>query len=141
MDRKRQDWLLANCDSYNAKTMEQCNNIGKDTANKYRNAQNAGDLGSPGQNGYSRSLGGNSWDTISTNEVEKERMSSRGNYHHAAITTISIVALLAISIMVWFVYAYFFPHTWSGQLLIKYRPSRWQWRRGEPRYTAASIHM
>ena len=28
MDRKRQDWLLANCDSYNAKTMEQCNSIG-----------------------------------------------------------------------------------------------------------------
>ena len=24
---------------------------------------------------------------------------------------------------------------------LQYRPSRWQWRRGEPRYTAASIHM
>lgn len=23
----------------------------------------------------------------------------------------------------------------------QYRPSRWHWRRGEPRYTAASIHM
>ena len=42
-----------------------------------------------------------------------------GNYEQATITTISIVALIALSIMVWFVYAYFFPHSWSGQLLIK----------------------
>ncbi|CAB4057390.1 Plexin domain-containing protein 2,Plexin domain-containing protein 1 [Lepeophtheirus salmonis] len=26
-------------------------------------------------------------------------------------------------------------------LLIKYRPTKWQWRRNHPRYTAASIHM
>ena len=26
-------------------------------------------------------------------------------------------------------------------LTFQYRPSRWHWRRGEPRYTAASIHM
>ena len=42
-----------------------------------------------------------------------------GHYQQATITTISIVALIALSVMVWFVYAYFFPHSWSGQLLIK----------------------
>lgn len=29
----------------------------------------------------------------------------------------------------------------SFSLYFQYRPSRWHWRRGEPRYTAASIHM
>jgi len=41
----------------------------------------------------------------------------------------------------WLAYAYFYPHSPSGQLLIRYRPTRWAFRRGEARYTAASIHM
>lgn len=41
----------------------------------------------------------------------------------------------------WTVYAYRNPHSASGQMLIRYRPSQWRWRRGEARYTAATIHM
>lgn len=44
-----------------------------------------------------------------------------GQYHHIGIATISIVLTLVLSICAWFIYAYFFPHTWSGQLLIKVR--------------------
>ncbi|KAI8121608.1 Plexin domain-containing protein 2 [Lucilia cuprina] len=43
--------------------------------------------------------------------------------------------------LLWILYAYRNPHTRSGQLLIQYRPSQWSWRRGEARYTAATIHM
>ncbi|XP_017774361.1 PREDICTED: plexin domain-containing protein 2 [Nicrophorus vespilloides] len=56
------------------------------------------------------------------------------------IPLIFIVALVA-ALGVWIMYAYRNPHTTSGQMLIRYRPSQWSWRRGEARYTAATIHM
>jgi len=136
MDRLRQNWLMSRCDEHNAKTEQQCTlDDGPEDFKDYNhgNKNHAHDI-----IGH---MGEQNWRTDSSNEVGKERITAKGNYEQATITTISIVALLALSVMVWFVYAYFFPHTWSGQLLIKYRPSRWQWRRGEPRYTAASIHM
>lgn len=136
MDRLRQGWLMARCDEENAKTQNQCKNIDKSKIHtlltEYRDGHN--------HDGFSGDRAGD-YGVDSTNEVGKERLSATGNYQQATVTTISIFALIALSTMAWFVYAYFFPHTWSGQLLIKYRPSRWQWRRGEPRYTAASIHM
>merc|ERR1712226_125066 len=138
MDRLRQEWLMAHCDENNAQTQQQCKAIAENPQihNIYKKpGNNRHDVDHPG---YSEE---HEYGVDSTNEVGKERLSAKGNYEQATITTISIVALIALSIMVWFVYAYFFPHSWSGQLLIKYRPSRWQWRRGEPRYTAASIHM
>ncbi|KAH1024472.1 hypothetical protein HUJ05_003949 [Dendroctonus ponderosae] len=53
---------------------------------------------------------------------------------------IFIIAVVA-GCAVWTGYAYKYPHTASGQMLIRYRPSQWRWRRGEARYTAATIHM
>lgn len=38
---------------------------------------------------------------------------------HISIATVVIVLLILTSIFAWFGYAYFFPHTWSGQMLIK----------------------
>jgi hypothetical protein len=35
------------------------------------------------------------------------------------IAATSIIVTLLLSVCVWAIYAYFFPHTWSGQLLIK----------------------
>ena len=58
------------------------------------------------------------------------------------VTTLSSVFALAFVLFVWITYAYSHPHTPSGQFLINYaRPSAWSFRRGEARYTAASIHM
>jgi hypothetical protein len=58
---------------------------------------------------------------------------------------VALGVLLPISfvmiVLMWVLYAYRNPHTKSGQLLIQYRPSQWSWRRGEARYTAATIHM
>lgn len=58
------------------------------------------------------------------------------------VTTIcSIFAIIFVAVC-WVFYAYTHPHTSSGQFLIQYgRPQAWSWRRGEARYTAASIHM
>uniref|UniRef100_A0A182M188 Uncharacterized protein n=1 Tax=Anopheles culicifacies TaxID=139723 RepID=A0A182M188_9DIPT len=56
---------------------------------------------------------------------------------------VSMLVILGIVLVsgCWVLYAYRNPHTKSGQLLIRYRPNKWLWRRGEARYTAASIHM
>ncbi|XP_073957224.1 plexin domain containing lethal (1) G0289 [Choristoneura fumiferana] len=58
----------------------------------------------------------------------------------AAVSAFAVIALVA-ALAAWLVYAFKNPHTRSGQMLIKYRPSQWSWRRGEARYTAATIHM
>lgn len=52
-----------------------------------------------------------------------------------------VVITIVCSALAWVFYAFKNPHTKSGQLLIKYRPTQWSWRRGEARYTAATIHM
>ena len=58
------------------------------------------------------------------------------------VPTLTSIFALAFVIFIWIIYAYFHPHTSSGQFLINYaRPSAWSFRRGEARYTAASIHM
>ena len=58
------------------------------------------------------------------------------------VSTLSSIFALAFVIFIWIIYAYLHPHTSSGQFLINYaRPSAWSFRRGEARYTAASIHM
>lgn len=50
---------------------------------------------------------------------------------HAGIATVAIVALVFSCIIAWFGYAYFFPHTWSGQILIKVRNDVLDLCRGE----------
>lgn len=69
-------------------------------------------------------------------QLEPER-SSAGFF----TTICSIFAIIFVGVC-WVFYAYTHPHTSSGQFLIQYgRPSAWSWRRGEARYTAATIHM
>ena len=42
--------------------------------------------------------------------------------HHAGIATVVVLAFLMTTCVAWFGYAYFVPHSWSGQLLIKVSP-------------------
>lgn len=58
-----------------------------------------------------------------------------------AFTVLCSILALVFLAMGWVFYAYTNPHTSSGQFLIQYRPNNWSWRRGEARYTAATIHM
>uniref|UniRef100_A0A1B6JGG5 Uncharacterized protein n=3 Tax=Homalodisca TaxID=139475 RepID=A0A1B6JGG5_9HEMI len=53
----------------------------------------------------------------------------------------AFILVLIAGVAIWTLYAYSNPHSYSGQILINYRPSQWRWRRGEARYTAATIHM
>lgn len=86
----------------------------------------------------------------------------------SGIIGILLVIGLVVGLAAWAAYAYRNPHSTSGQMLIRvrinnicygkkkrekcfkeifliffvqYRPSQWSWRRGEARYTAATIHM
>lgn len=59
----------------------------------------------------------------------------------SGVMVVLSLAGLVVAIGFWIMYAYRNPHTTSGQMLIRYRPSQWRWRRGEARYTAATIHM
>lgn len=56
------------------------------------------------------------------------------------LTSICVILGLIFVIGIWVIYSYLNPLSKSGQFLIKYRPWAWH-RRGEARYTAASIHM
>ena len=49
----------------------------------------------------------------------KDSGDSSGSAGHAGVAFLAIMALLIASTVAWFGYAYFFPHTWSGRLLIK----------------------
>ncbi|GFQ86102.1 plexin domain-containing protein 1 [Trichonephila clavata] len=77
-------------------------------------------------------------DGASTSARVAEESSSMG-----VGTVVAVLLILAIVMggLVWVGYAYKNPHTSSGQLLIRYRPSQWRFRSGEARYTAASVHM
>ncbi|XP_017850648.1 plexin domain-containing protein 2 isoform X1 [Drosophila busckii] len=69
------------------------------------------------------------------------------NKNVGAAFGVALPICLVFVVTLWLFYAYRNPHTRSGQLLIQskhlhqFRPSQWSWRRGEARYTAATIHM
>jgi len=156
MDRIRQTWLRSHCEeAHNKKGEKECHvkianpNTGHGSWDKNRlsghdyegrgsTVRDDGDLaGHEGDLHRTYST----LDKTSQHRAQGKLKSSSGHYQAGVVTTVALTLLLVLSCFVWFGYAYFFPHTWSGQLLIKYRPSHWQWRRAEPRYTAASIHM
>ncbi|CAB3403702.1 unnamed protein product [Caenorhabditis bovis] len=57
-----------------------------------------------------------------------------------SVASFLLLVLLLFCVVGWLVYAYYNPHTTSGQLLIKYRPSRWHVPSSHVRYSA-SVHM
>uniref|UniRef100_A0A915CUG8 Plexin domain-containing protein 2 n=1 Tax=Ditylenchus dipsaci TaxID=166011 RepID=A0A915CUG8_9BILA len=67
---------------------------------------------------------------------EQKPAESGGN----GLAFLSLLFLIAISSVIWILYAFYNPHTTSGQLLIKYRPSKWQIPSSHVRYSA-SVHM
>jgi len=120
MDRNRQDWLTHNCDKNNISDLNSCH-----TASQIIPSSGAAE---------ETSRAAISSD-ISTFQPQGPAINPGG------LAALIIVLVLVVSLVGWTTYAYFTPHTWSGQLLIKYRPGAWRWRQGGARYTAASIHM
>uniref|UniRef100_A0A182NQ96 PSI domain-containing protein n=1 Tax=Anopheles dirus TaxID=7168 RepID=A0A182NQ96_9DIPT len=163
-DRKRQDWINKGCDATTISEISYCPALGQKgnsyggpvevttkMMDKYNSSKGNRDNqqpttdGKPSQNGFlvngSNVHGGSSKD---------EAINKASVYHTADVPSesssnlvVSMLVVLAILLTCgcWVLYAYRNPHTKSGQLLIRYRPNKWLWRRGEARYTAASIHM
>ncbi|XP_014473954.1 PREDICTED: plexin domain-containing protein 2 [Dinoponera quadriceps] len=133
--RSRQDWVLKGCEVRNVKEGEHC----PDHAKTFKGEE------------YDHDGRVHPEEAITANEMsaKQERPdtsaleSSRGHMNMSVSGIIGILTIVALLVGLagWGAYAYRNPHSASGQMLIRYRPSQWSWRRGEARYTAATIHM
>lgn len=152
-DRKRQEWLHKGCDRGPINVVNLCPPLG-------HKGNNAGQITNQTIIDHSENSHNGDYFPIKSNEENSEtsytsqsvypvhKMAENfdetnvGDVHSMGMVLGFIVPIcLIITLIVWVFYAYRNPHTKSGQLLIQYRPSQWTWRRGEARYTAATIHM
>ncbi|XKL67928.1 hypothetical protein PGB90_003419 [Kerria lacca] len=116
-DRKRHEWLKKDCEKKKINETKYCSLTNEKMP--LQSAQQAVD-----------------YKELGIRQIKKTKTS-------ASVIFSVILALGCIfSACIWTVYAYRNPHSMSGQILIRYRPSQWSsWRKGEARYTAATIHM
>uniref|UniRef100_A0A182RJV5 PSI domain-containing protein n=1 Tax=Anopheles funestus TaxID=62324 RepID=A0A182RJV5_ANOFN len=167
-DRKRQDWVHKGCETtiisealYCPALGQKGNNYGesvevttKTAPNRYNNTnfrdnQQPGQDRKPDQSGTTNGVVVNGTDNIRGSNkddfVNKAHVYHTSDIHSESSNKLLVSMLVILGILLmsgcWVLYAYRNPHTKSGQLLIRYRPNKWLWRRGEARYTAASIHM
>uniref|UniRef100_A0A1Q3F5L9 Putative extracellular protein tem7 n=1 Tax=Culex tarsalis TaxID=7177 RepID=A0A1Q3F5L9_CULTA len=159
VDRKRQDWIQKGCDKTQIMEISVCpalgskgNNYGEpveistegnDTNGTYRHETEI----QLSKSGTSKSGAGPAG-AVHDDSVNKVPAFHTGMEHESSssslLVTVLVICCLVLTCGGWVLYAYRNPHTKSGQLLIrmqKYRPNKWSWRRGEARYTAATIHM
>ncbi|XP_069690038.1 plexin domain-containing protein 2 isoform X1 [Periplaneta americana] len=139
-DRNRQDWLHRGCDKSALKNVSQCpaplnvTHTSQASRDGPPNSIVEGETNSAAQTDHIHSGDGSTGEQ----SLMADRRVSMGI--SGVIGILFIIALVA-GLGVWALYAYRNPHTASGQFLIRYRPSQWSWKRGEARYTAATIHM
>ncbi|CAL1679016.1 unnamed protein product [Lasius platythorax] len=126
--RQRQEWLLKGCDVRNIKEADNC--PAQITTYKGEEYDHDGHV--------------HPEEPITANEMSAKQERPAPNKMNMGVSGVigilTVVALVA-GLAAWGAYAYRNPHSASGQMLIRYRPSQWSWRRGEARYTAATIHM
>lgn len=82
------------------------------------------------------------WDRekkIKVPEIAKDSQDVLGR-SNSGFVSLFVVVVGVVVLASWASYAYFNPHTPSGQLLIRYRPSRWHMPSSHVRYSA-SVHM
>uniref|UniRef100_A0A2M4ABV6 Putative extracellular protein tem7 n=1 Tax=Anopheles triannulatus TaxID=58253 RepID=A0A2M4ABV6_9DIPT len=162
-DRKRQDWVQKGCDKTIISDERQCPAIGQKGNNfgepieitthildvhNFTNDYHT--LSSHNTTTTTQHLTESSRNISAEKAMEKiDSVNKVHAYHsepnHASnsnlLVSMLILIVICLTCVAWIVYAYRNPHTKSGQLLIRYRPNKWSWRRGEARYTAATIHM
>lgn len=125
-DRKRQEWVSNSCDRI---PKSDCS-VKADDSQKGQSSSSSPTISVETPNA-SRQMS-------NTDRVMPDSRTSEGG---TAFVTMLMFMALTSGVALWVFYAYKNPHTPSGQLLIKYRPSNWRWQNAETRYTAASIHM
>lgn len=131
-DRKRQEWLNSSCDKI---VKSECP---KPDAGSSQSSQSAT------SNSPLISVDSATNNRASYSEKQIDNMYSRDSRPSeggTAFVTLLMFLALTTGVSFWVFYAYKNPHTPSGQMLIKYRPTNWRWQNAETRYTAASIHM
>lgn len=115
IDRKRQDWIKRDCEKKRITVSKQCSLTHENVP-------------TPGAH--------------KAVSIESLTQTKNTNSSASVISLLMITVACISGIFIWTMYAYRNPHSASGQILIRYRPSRWSgWRKGEARYTAATIHM
>lgn len=131
--RSRQDWLSKGCEVKKITDVDHCPL--RTTAYKEHEEE------------YNHLAHMQSEETVTVHEMALHSIKSikarpsNMNMGVSGIIGILMVVGLVVGLAGWGAYAYRNPHSASGQMLIRYRPSQWSWRRGEARYTAATIHM
>lgn len=146
-DRNKQDWKLRNCEKTTIRNVATCT-AGREPAPGNRTAYSTDTPQPPNHNTTVDNIKEHDAESPVKNgtagTVSKVISQQGAEVHRTAVGSV-IVAFLAITLVcgaaAWALYAFKNPHTRSGQILIKYRPSQWRWRCGEARYTAATIHM
>ncbi|CAL4127854.1 unnamed protein product, partial [Meganyctiphanes norvegica] len=123
LDRYRQEWLHSGCDALHSTHIDDCKNLVPPPPRTNIDEENMSNV-----------------DTFVATASASAADNRAENSSVGTVVGIIFLVGLIIGLCGWVAYAYFFPHSTSGQILIKYRPSTWSWRRGEARYTAAAIH-
>ncbi|XP_053690022.1 plexin domain-containing protein 2 [Sabethes cyaneus] len=157
VDRKRQDWIQKGCDKTQIMDISVCPALGQ-KGNNYGEPVEISTEGNEANGTYrheteiqlsknvnsktgpagSGSSGDDSVNKVPAFHAAMEQESSSSS---SLLVSMMVIFGILLGCGCWVLYAYRNPHTKSGQLLIRYRPNKWSWRRGEARYTAATIHM
>lgn len=135
--RSRQDWLLKGCEVKKIKDVGNCpvaSTTYKEQEEGYDHDEHV-----HSEEAVTASEMSVKQDRPGTSPLERSREDMTMGV--SGIIGILLVVALVVGLVAWAAYAYRNPHSASGQMLIRYRPSQWSWRRGEARYTAATIHM
>uniref|UniRef100_A0A1A9WT35 PSI domain-containing protein n=1 Tax=Glossina brevipalpis TaxID=37001 RepID=A0A1A9WT35_9MUSC len=165
-DRKKQEWQIRGCDRSQVTDFESCpsahnednhspgSSAGTSSSSSSSSSSNTADIHhkegqihpfKPYQPNHIESSSTMTPSESDMNPVSKEIKSvleEPAESKNISFTLAFFVPICLVAcFLLWVLYAYRNPHTKSGQLLIQYRPSQWSWRRGEARYTAATIHM
>ncbi|CAI5444219.1 unnamed protein product [Caenorhabditis angaria] len=133
LHRRRQDWVQGNCNLKSkglyCPAATSANSDDEENEEIYETAPNT-----PQKHVIPLKYGG-------LDRIPGTRLLANGTGENgASFATVSFLIGIVICIGGWLGYAYYNPHTTSGQLLIKYRPSRWHVPNSHVRYSA-SVHM
>ncbi|KRX97952.1 Plexin domain-containing protein 2 [Trichinella pseudospiralis] len=162
LHRRRQDWRKYKCDLPNPNFY--CSSLNETSVDNNRTDLPSEDnvvivstqslsTSLPTTTAESQSVvlttGGSAANTFTTNMAQSQEkiISETDPAKTSGLSSGGVVSLLfiissIIGLVGWVTYAYYNPHTRSGQFLIRYRPSKWRLNgnRSGIRYTA-SVHM
>ncbi|KAK0416218.1 hypothetical protein QR680_012352 [Steinernema hermaphroditum] len=136
MNRRRQDWVEGDC-------VNQGFNIYCDGSTPASNLSSAEPTTAPNPTPKLKpdrvvplELHTTQKPAASSAGAQKEETTSGSGF----ASIFSVLLVLAAGTSIWLVYAYYNPHSASGQLLIKYRPTKWLSPNSHVRYSA-SLHI